>query len=364
VDLAARRKPARPPKRSGVKLGPMFLDADAGFAFGSVFALAAAPSPTIAAAAMTALTGSHLVVRRNHLDRTLRSRLVLFALPAFALLSLVWSATPRHALAHALAGWLVAVAAALIGSARDREATMKAVALACLAALPFAHGPDVATVGLIAAVASAIGAVRAQRQAEIALFAAAGLADALALALRAPASAWPIAALGLAPLIVLSPQLAAPERQQARLGCLAAAASLYVAASAPDAVRSWVGLVLSAGAAAAVLIAAVAVWGGVVLARRLTPQPTLPTAFWLAVLIYQLPRPPLDSTGLAYLTPGVLLLFASLGAGFRRARPHMGVRHAHAATVVILEEARERWAARRRRGVTSPAAPPEAGMES
>lgn len=69
----------------------------------------------------------------------------------------------------------------------------------------------------------------------------------------------------------------------------------------------WIGLAL---------IVAVAVTGTIALIRRFVVEATLPLCFWIAILVYQLVRTPIESVGLAPFHISTLFVFAALAAAF------------------------------------------------
>lgn len=73
----------------------------------------------------------------------------------------------------------------------------------------------------------------------------------------------------------------------------------------------WVGLIL---------FAAVAIVGVFALIRRFVRKPSLSLVCWIAILLYQVARMPIETIGVAPFYFSTLLMFAAFGAGFRRVR--------------------------------------------
>jgi exopolysaccharide production protein ExoQ len=79
-------------------------------------------------------------------------------------------------------------------------------------------------------------------------------------------------------------------------------------------------ILVTLGWAGAVLIIAVALVGVVALVRRFVSRPSLPMVFWIAILLYQLARTPIETIGIAPFYFSTVLTFGALGAAFGRAR--------------------------------------------
>ncbi len=72
------------------------------------------------------------------------------------------------------------------------------------------------------------------------------------------------------------------------------------------------------GAVVIVIVVLVCVFA---LIRRFVTQPSLTLVVWISLLLYQLVRTPIETIGLAPFYFSTLLMFAALGAAFRRLRP-------------------------------------------
>ena len=90
----------------------------------------------------------------------------------------------------------------------------------------------------------------------------------------------------------------------------------------------WVGLVLCA---------VIALIGVFALIRRFVRQPSLTLVCWIAILLYQVARMPIETIGVAPFYFSTLLMFAAFGAGFRAVRSPRPYRpFDHVAEVVAL----------------------------
>jgi len=117
----------------GFHIGGLWVDGDALFAFALFLPMAyLVQFGTVGAAMIAGLTPIYLFCRRNQLERALAPRLFLYAFPAFALFSAVWSDVPAETLKYALELWVTVTAALLLSSARNQRAVIKAIALAFL----------------------------------------------------------------------------------------------------------------------------------------------------------------------------------------------------------------------------------------
>lgn len=68
------------------------------------------------------------------------------------------------------------------------------------------------------------------------------------------------------------------------------------------------------------LIGAVVLTGVIFLIRRFVTRPTLTHVFWMAILLYELARTPIETIGVAPFYFSTALVFAALGAAFKRSR--------------------------------------------
>ena len=445
--LAAQRKAAAAEPVSdqpfvGMRIGGIWIDADALFAFGyflpMVFLVQFA---TVGAAVIAGLTPLYLFVRRKQLQRILAPRLVLMAFPALALGSVVWSDAPADTLRYALELCITIVAALLLSSARNQPAVVKAIALAFMIYVADAllvggrvavglSGQafsgltdsknlmaDIASTGLIVSLAAIVMSLRQRQWAWAPVFAGAILMEGYCVMAARSAGALLGLAMGLAPLLVLTPLVAAPKILRAWLTSTVALTLLvtglnystiaqammnlstslfdkdptltgrtylwYRAADLihekpllgrgyfsfwlqgnTDAEGLWryagiversgfnfhntlVDLLVTVGwLGAAVVIATVAI-GAIALVRRFVNRPSLPLVFWIAILLYELSRTPIETLGIQPFYFSTTLVFAALGAAFGRLhgpRPaHRPLRSAIPVQVIPLEEARSAW---------------------
>jgi exopolysaccharide production protein ExoQ len=74
----------------------------------------------------------------------------------------------------------------------------------------------------------------------------------------------------------------------------------------------WVGLILCA---------TIALIGVFMLVKRFVLKPSLALCCWIAILLYQVARMPIETIGVAPFYFSTLLMFAAFGAGFKRVRP-------------------------------------------
>lgn len=88
----------------------------------------------------------------------------------------------------------------------------------------------------------------------------------------------------------------------------------------------WVGLILCA---------AIALAGVFALVRRFVRKPSLTLVCWVAILLYQVARMPIETIGVAPFYFSTLLMFAAFGAGFRRVRPPRAPQTFHHVAEVI-----------------------------
>lgn len=136
AELAAQRTASAAPEEQpsfGFRLAGRWVDGDAIFAFGfflpMVFLVQFA---TLGAAMIAGLTPLYLFFRRKELARIMAPRLFLFAFPVIAVVSVVWSETPKETLKFALELVVTVTAALLLSSACNQRAVLKAIALAFL----------------------------------------------------------------------------------------------------------------------------------------------------------------------------------------------------------------------------------------
>jgi exopolysaccharide production protein ExoQ len=116
-----------------LRLGGLRLDLDGAFTFLLFLALLfMANLGTMAAAAIAGLTPLYLFVRRRGLERVLTVRAFVFAIPALAIFSTLWSEAPRETLKYGLELAITVAAGLLISSASSQVAVLRAMALAFL----------------------------------------------------------------------------------------------------------------------------------------------------------------------------------------------------------------------------------------
>lgn len=125
----ARDGPAvKPPSRIALLTG---VDVDGVFAFLLLLPLLfMAQLGALGAVAFALLAPLYLYVRRSTLVSMLQPRVFLFALPALALLSLVWSEAPRESLKGALELGATVMVGLLLSSARNQQSVLRGLCLA------------------------------------------------------------------------------------------------------------------------------------------------------------------------------------------------------------------------------------------
>lgn len=117
--------------RSGFRIGRLSLDADGLFALAIFLPLLfIVQLVTLGAAFVAALTPIYLFVRRKGLVRTLLPRAFLLIVPAFAMLSVLWSEAPRETFRFAAQLGLTALAGLLLSSAPRQETVIRGMTLA------------------------------------------------------------------------------------------------------------------------------------------------------------------------------------------------------------------------------------------
>jgi exopolysaccharide production protein ExoQ len=118
----------------GPKIGWLRIDPDAAFAFALFIPLLfIAQLGALGAAAVAGLVPLYLFVRRDKLLKVLTPRLFIFAIPAFALISTVWSEYPAQTLRYAIELGLTVMIGVLISSARNQQAVLRALCVAFFA---------------------------------------------------------------------------------------------------------------------------------------------------------------------------------------------------------------------------------------
>jgi exopolysaccharide production protein ExoQ len=182
-------------------------------------------------------------------------RAFLFAAPAFALFSVVWSVAPNETMKYALELVITVIAGLLLASARSQEAVLRgmaaaflvyvlnAVALGGSVAVGVGAGGtafsgltdsknllgDITSTGLILSVAVGMMAVRRRNLLWILICAAAVVIDFYVVLASRSAGALLGLGLGLVPLLVLAPLLAAGKAVRAWLTVVLAAALVTAA---------------------------------------------------------------------------------------------------------------------------------------
>jgi len=240
AQLAAQRKaasaiPEDEQPSFGFHIGRLWVDGDGLFAFGFFLPMAfLVQFATLGAAAIAGLVPIYLFFRRKQLNRVLAPRLFLFAFPAFALFSVVWSETTAETLKYALELVVTVTAAVMLSSARNQRAVIKALTLAFLIyvtdalitggrVLVGAYGgdafsgltssknlmADIASTGLIASLAGIVISSRTRDVLWLVIcFVAAALELYCVFAARSAGAVLGLA-VGLTPLLVLTPLVAA-----------------------------------------------------------------------------------------------------------------------------------------------------------
>ena len=119
------------PERPLGRLGRLTLDADGLFALAIFLPLLfIVQLATLGAAFVAALTPIYLFVRRKGLVRALLPRAFLLIVPAFAMLSVLWSEAPRETFRFAAQLGLTALAGLLLSSAPRQETVVRGMTLA------------------------------------------------------------------------------------------------------------------------------------------------------------------------------------------------------------------------------------------
>jgi exopolysaccharide production protein ExoQ len=189
----ARAQPGEDRSGSTVRIAGFNIDIDGVFAF-LLFVplLFIAQWGTLGAAAIAALAPAYVFMRRKRLVKVMLPRLFLFIIPALFVFSVVWSEAPRETFKYALQLGITATAGILLSSARNQEAVLRGLAAAFLAyaAASVALGGSVAVgVGAGGYAFSGLGASKNV----VADIASTGLIIALAvlfMAIRARSTFW------------------------------------------------------------------------------------------------------------------------------------------------------------------------------
>jgi exopolysaccharide production protein ExoQ len=189
---------------------------------------------TIGAAAIAGLTPLYLFIRRKQLARVLAPRAFLFAFPAFALFTSLYSTAPGDTLKYSLELWITVAAALLLSSARNQRAVLRAIALAFMiyianalragghATIGVSGGSafsgltdsknlmaDIASTSLIVSLAVVMISVLERKWIWVAICTLAAAMDLYCVFAARSAGALLGLAMGLAPLLFLSPLVAA-----------------------------------------------------------------------------------------------------------------------------------------------------------
>ncbi|HKR87504.1 MAG TPA: O-antigen ligase family protein [Phenylobacterium sp.] len=254
---AWRTAAATPPQETptfGFRLAGMWIDGDAIFAFGfflpMVFLVQFA---TLGAAMIAGLTPIYLFCRRKELVRIMTPRLFLFAFPMVAVVSVVWSETPKDTTKFALEFVVTVIAALLISSACNQRAVLKAMVLAFLIYCADAvltggqvkvgaggeHAfsgltssknlmADIASTGLIVSLAVIVMAARARDAVWVAIGGVAVLVELYCVVGARSAGAVLGLVMGLTPLVVLSALVPAGRALRAWLTSMVAVTLLVI----------------------------------------------------------------------------------------------------------------------------------------
>ena len=429
----------------GFHIGGLWVDGDALFAFALFLPMAyLVQFGTVGAAMIAGLTPIYLFCRRNQLERALAPRLFLYAFPAFALFSAVWSDVPAETLKYALELWVTVTAALLLSSARNQRAVIKAIALAFLiyvidalltgrqvvvgvgaGGMAFSGltqsknlMAEIASTGLVISGAVMVMSLHWRQWLWFGIFAVGACLELYAVMQARSAGAMLGLALGLVPLLVLSPLVNAGRPLRAWLTGAVALTIVFIALNIRalmtlmmnlgaelfdkdptltgrtylwyrafdliqekpvlgrgyfsfwlqgniDAEGLWryagivdrsgfnfhntlVDLLVTVGWLGAAILIATALIGAVALIRRFILRPDLPLVFWIAILLYQLARMPIETLGIQPFYFSTTLVFAALGAAFGRLpapRPaHRPIRSATPVQVWPVDYADEAWA--------------------
>jgi len=428
----------------GFYLGRMWVDGDALFAFALVLPMVyLVQLGTLGAAAIAGLTPAYLFFRRHQLERALAPRLLLYAFPAFALFSAVWSEETKQTLKFALELWVTVTAALLLSSARNQRAVIKAIGLPFIAytidalvmggqvLVGVGNGmafsgltqsknlmAEIASTGLVISGAVMVMSLHWRQWLWFGIFAVGACLELYAVMQARSAGAMLGLALGLVPLLVLSPLVNAGRPLRAWLTGAVALTIVFIALNIRalmtlmmnlgaelfdkdptltgrtylwyrafdliqekpvlgrgyfsfwlqgniDAEGLWryagivdrsgfnfhntlVDLLVTVGWLGAAILIATALIGAVALIRRFILRPDLPLVFWIAILLYQLARMPIETLGIQPFYFSTTLVFAALGAAFGRLpapRPaHRPIRSATPVQVWPVDYADEAWA--------------------
>lgn len=238
----------------GFRVGGLWIDGDAIFAFGlflpMVFLVQFA---TLGAAMIAGLTPLYLFFRRKDLARLMAPRAFLFAFPIVAVVSVVWSVTPKETIKFALEFVVTVIAALLLSSARNQRAVLKAMALAFLiycADAVLTGGmvavgadgerafsgltnsknlmADIASTGLIVSLAVIVMAARARDLLWVGICSVGVLLELYCVAGSRSAGAVLGLVMGLSPLVVLSVLIPAGRTLRAWVTSMVAIALLVV----------------------------------------------------------------------------------------------------------------------------------------
>jgi exopolysaccharide production protein ExoQ len=440
----ARAELAADPPELGFRVFGIGVDTDALFAFALFVPMAfLVQFGTLGAAMITGLTPLYLLVRRKRLARVLAPRTFLFAFPAFALLSAIWSETPKDTIKFALELGITVTAALLISSARNQRAVLRAVCLAffiyvCDAVMAggtvgvgvgaggqaFSGLTDsknlmaeIASTGLIVSGAVAIMSLADRKWLWVAIAIAAAAVQLYCVFAARSAGALLGLSIGFLPLLVLSPLVAAGKALRAWLTSTLALVLLvaglffrtlteaminlgaavfdkdptltgrtYLWYRAFDLIREkpllgrgyfsfwlqgnidaeglWryagildrsgfnfhntlVDLLVTVGWIGAGVLLVLLAAGAIALVRRFVNQPSMPLVFWIAILLYELSRTPIETIGIQPFYFSTTLVFGALGVAFgrevQRRTAHRPIRTAIPVQVWPIEYASEAW---------------------
>jgi exopolysaccharide production protein ExoQ len=258
-EAQARMKAAADPDSvpaPGIRFGALRIDPDGVFAFALIVPmLFAANLGTLSAAAIAGLAPLYLYVRRKQLLRVMLPRFFLLAVPAFTVLSVVWSEAPKETLKYSLEFGITVLVGLLLCTARNQEAVLRGLTAAFLIYVinaivvgervdvgVGAGGTafsgltnsknllaDIASTGLLISMATAFLAMKSRNLLWLGVCALAIAIDLYLVFAARSAGAVIALAIGLFPLLVLSPLVSAGKAVR---GWLTASVTLLLVAAA------------------------------------------------------------------------------------------------------------------------------------
>lgn len=246
---ATKRTSAEPTHLVAATPAPRWLDGDGLFAMALFLPLLFIAQLTTAGAAMIAgLAPLYLFYRRDGLGRVLMPRSFLFAIPAFAFVSVIWSEAPGESLRFAGEFVVTVIVGLLLSSARSQESVIRGLALAFLIYVVVARVSggtvgigvgaggeafsgltssknllgDIASTGLIVSMATLLMAVRLRHWPWVAIGAFAAGLDLLTVVATRSAGALLGLGMGLGAMIALTPLVYSGKVLRAWITCAVA----------------------------------------------------------------------------------------------------------------------------------------------